>query len=393
MVSPRLISRSVSRIGLCAAGAFLTSVGLAVPAIVEAQTYTFSSLYSFQGTSGEYPLGGVVVDSKGNLYGTTSEGGAHGNGTVFKVTAAGKETVLHSFKGGTSDGAFPEAGVIRDSAGNLYGTTTLGGAAHYGTVFKVTANGQETVLHSFGQTTDDGRYPSASLIFDSKGDLLGTTQQGGNAGLGTIFKVDGNGKETILHNFAGNPNDGQYPVQSMIKDSNGNLYGATELGGAVNDGTVFKLDPLGNETVLFSFVGGASGSNPFGGVVIDSAGNLYGAVDYGGNGIGLIFELDTSGNEIVLYAFSGSDGEFPSSNLIRDSHGNLFGTTEFGGSIGAGAAFELSSDGAETVLHSFGGLDGSDLLTPLVSDAAGSLYGTTTEGGMNGQGTVFKLSQ
>ena len=393
MANPQLISGSCSRTSLRAAGALLASFVLAVPAIVEAQTYTFSSLYSFQGTSGEYPLSGVVVDSKGNLYGTTSEGGVYGNGTVFKVTATGKETVLHSFKGGVSDGEFPEAGLIWDSAGNLYGTTTLGGAAGYGTVFKVTAKGEETVLHSFGKSKDDGRYPSASLTFDSKGDLYGTTQQGGSAGFGTIFKVDGTGKETIVHNFAGNPHDGQYPVQSMIRDSKGNFYGATELGGTVNDGTIFKLDSLGNETVLFSFVGGSGGSNPFGGVVIDSAGNLYGGVPYGGNGIGLIFELDTSANETVLYTFSGSDGSYPSSNLIRDSHGNLFGTTEFGGALGAGVAFEVSRSGTETVLHNFGGSDGSDILTPLVIDTTGNLYGTTTEGGANGQGTVFKLSQ
>ncbi len=392
MASHRPICASFSRTYLCAASILLASLVLAVPPFVAAQTYTFSSLYSFQGANGEYPLGGLVVDSKGNLYGTTSEGGAHGSGTVFKMTAAGKETVLHSFKGGTTDGLFPEAGLVRDSAGNLYGTTTLGGADGYGIVFKVTASGEESVLHSFGQTSDDGRYPSANLTLDSKGDLYGTTQQGGTSGFGTIFKVDGNGKETIVHNFAGNPSDGQYPVQNMIRDAKGNFYGATELGGVVNDGIVFKLDASGNETVLFSFVGGSGGNYPFGGVVLDAIGNLYGGTAYGGNGVGLIFELDTSVNETVLYTFGGSGGSYPSSNLIRDSHGNLFGTTEFGGSGGAGVAFEVSS-GVETVLHNFGGTDGADLLTPLVSDAAGNLYGTTTQGGTNGQGTVFKLSR
>lgn len=350
----------------------------------------FTLLYSFEGTSGEYPLAGLVLDSSGNVYGTTTEGGTHGLGTVFKVSESGGETVLHSFKGGHADGSFSIAALVRDSAGNLYGTTVDGGEFGYGTVFKLEETGDETLLYSFGKTAKDGRYPSAGLLLDAKGNLYGTTQEGGAFGFGTIFKVAGD-SEIVLHNFAGNPTDGQYPVQGLIEDAAGNLYGATELGGKFNDGTIFKLDTTGHETVIFSLTGGPGGNYPFGGVVRDSAGNIYCTAAYGSNQIGVIFKVSPSGKETVLHTFEGSDGSYPSSGLIRDSKGTLYGTTEFGGSIGSGVAYSLTATGTFTVLHNFAGSDGGDLLTPLVLDSAGNLYGTTTEGGVHGEGTVFKI--
>lgn len=352
---------------------------------------TFTLLYSFTGATGAYPLAGLVVDSSGNLYGTTSEGGAYGEGTVFKVPAGGSEIVLHSFKGGFSDGQFPIASLVRDAQGTLYGTTTRGGLYGYGTVFKVEENGDEALLYSFGKSGSDGRYPSAGLVFGLDGDLYGTTQEGGASGFGTIFKLTTGGKETVVHDFAGNPSDGQYPVQGLVADENGNFYGATELGGDFNDGAVFKLDGEGDETVLLHLPGGRRGAYPFGGVVVDPAGNVYCTTAYGGNGIGLVFMLDPSGAETVLYTFSGPDGSFPSAGLIRDAKGHLYGTTEFGGADGAGVVFAVSNTGKEVVLHSFDGTDGADLFSSLVSDAAGNLYGTATEGGANGKGTVFKL--
>ncbi len=366
-------------------------------ALVAAQTppaATFAVLHSFKGTGGEYPLSAVIMDASGNLYGTTSEGGLHGNGTVYKVTPSGEEVVLHSFKGGRSDGAFPIASLVRDNTGNLYGTTTDGGAAGFGTVFKVAEDGAETVLHSFGESADDGRYPSAGLVRDSAGNLYGTTEDGGALGFGTIFKVTESGEETVLHSFAGNPTDGQYPIANLTRDANGNLYGTTELGGSANDGTVFKLDAAGSETLLFNFEGGSTGANPFGGVIRDSSGNLYGAATYGAHGVGLVFKLSPLGVETVLHKFTGgTDGAYPSAGVIRDSSGNLFGTAEFGGDFGAGVVFEVSSSGTFSTVHSFSGSDGADILTGLLLDSAGNLYGTATEGGANGQGTVFKLSK
>ena len=370
----------------------LAIVGLLVlvPAIAVAQKFTL--LHSFHGESGEYPLAGVIADSGGNVYGTTSEGGTHGLGTVFKVSASGEESVIHSFKGGRSDGNFPIAGLVRDQAGNLYGTTTLGGAANYGTVFKVDEDGEETLIHSFGRAKDDGKYPSAGLLLDSEGNLYGTTQEGGTYGFGTVFKVDADGNETVLRSFAGNPRDGQYPVAGLVEDTEGNLYGTTEIGGIFNDGIVFRLAKDGKETVIFNFAGGAGGNYLLGGVVRDSAGNFYGATTYGSNTVGLVFKLDPIGREKVLFTFDGNDGAFPSAGVIRGPKGTLYGTTEFGGKFGAGVIFSLSPSGVEQILHDFDGSDGADLLTGLFRDNAGNLYGTATEGGAYGQGTVFKLT-
>jgi uncharacterized repeat protein (TIGR03803 family) len=373
----------------------LVAFAVALVPVAEAQAKpagTFTLLYSFTGTTGAYPLAGLVLDSKGSVYGTTSEGGAYGEGTVFKVSASGTETVLHSFKGGFSDGQFPIASLVRDAAGTLYGTTTRGGLYGYGTVFKVAENGEENLLHNFGKTASDGRYPSAGLVFGLDGDLYGTTQEGGASGFGTIFKLTTNGDESVIHTFAGNPSDGQYPVQGLVIDAAGNFYGATELGGTFNDGTVFKLDAEGNETVLLGLPGGRKGAYPYGGVIVDSAGNVYSTTAYGGNGIGLVFVLEPSGTETVLYTFSGPDGSFPSAGLIRDSKGHLYGTTEFGGADGAGVVFAVNNAGKEVVLHSFNATDGADLFSSLVSDAAGNLYGTATEGGADNKGTVFKLT-
>jgi uncharacterized repeat protein (TIGR03803 family) len=370
----------------------LAMIGLLLLFATTADAQEFKLLYSFHGDSGAYPLAGVIVDSQRNIYGTTSEGGAHGMGTVFKVDATGEETVLHSFKGAPSDGNFPIAGLVRDQSGNLYGTTTRGGSSNYGTVFKVAADGEEQVLYSFGHTKEDGRYPSAGLLLDCEGNLYGTTQEGGTRNFGTVFKIDSDGNETVLHNFAGNPTDGQYPVAGLIRDDEGNFYGTAEIGGTFNDGVVFKLAKNGKETVIFSFAGGAGGNYMLGGVVRDSAGNLFGTATYGSNEFGLVFELDSIGKETVLFTFNGNDGAFPSAGVIRAPNGTLYGTTEFGGKFNSGIIFSLNSSGVEKILHSFDGSDGPDLFTALFRDDSGDLYGTATEGGAYGQGTVFKLT-
>jgi uncharacterized repeat protein (TIGR03803 family) len=193
------------------------------------------------GVDGGYPFTGVIRDPAGNLYGTAEFGGTSGAGVVYKVDTASQETVLYSFTGGV-DGGYPEyAGVIRDSAGNLYGTTSSGGTSGTGVVYKVDTKGQETVLHSFTGSTD-GSQPEAGVVRDSAGNLYGTTVYGGTSGAGVVYKVDKGGHETVLHSFTGGA-DGAYPWAGVIRDSAGNLYGTTSSGGTKNSGEVFEVKP------------------------------------------------------------------------------------------------------------------------------------------------------
>src|ERR1039457_6417121 len=357
-------------------------------------------LYGFTGgADGSNPSAGVIRDSAGNLYGTTRYGGAGGAGVVYKLDPAGNETVLYSFTGG-ADGSNPFAGVIRDSAGNLYGTTDGGGSANAGVVYRLDAAGNETVLYSFMYGADGG-YPWAGVIRDSAGNLYGTTTVGGTANAGVVYKLDPAGNETVLHSFTGGA-DGGFPIAGVIRDSAGNFYGTTDDGGGpANAGVVYKLNPTGNETVLHTFTGGADGGEPYAGVIRDSAGNLYGTTRYGGiaysySGVG--DKLDPAGNETVRYSFpSPADGSYPSpGGVIRDSAGNLYGTTELGGQAGAGVVYRLDPSGNETVLYTFtGGADGSEPVAGVIRDSAGNLYGTTQRGGATGgfavSGVVYKL--
>jgi uncharacterized repeat protein (TIGR03803 family) len=314
---------------------------------------------------GSEPWGALVRDQAGNLYGTTSNGGAFNFGMVFKVTPTGQETVLYSFSG-PPDGATPFAGLIRDSAGNLYGTTSaggsgtcnIGGLVGCGTVFMVSASGTETVLYSFAGGTD-GLRPMASLLRDPAGNLYGTTTQGGAAhcsdfsvsGCGTVFMLSKTGIETVLHSFAGYPDDGEGPWADLIFGAKGVLYGTTMMGGAYGDGTVFKVKVANHkETVMYSFSGGSTdGANPAGGLTRDAAGNFYGITQAGGgavcagSGCGTIFMLDKNGKETVLCSFAvGNDASVPAGDLVRDSGGNLYGTTSNGGTSGGpGTVYKL----------------------------------------------------
>jgi len=254
---------------------------------VETVLHTFTG-----GADGGYPYAGLIRDSAGNLYGTTSGGGTAGSGVVFKLDPEGQETVLYSFTGGT-DGGDPVVGVTRDPAGNLYGTTRLGGASGWGVVFEVNTAGQEMVLYSFTGGADGGR-PWAVPVRDSAGNLYGTTLHGGASGAGVVFKVDTAGQETVLYNFCSLANcaDGLGPSAAVIRDPAGNLYGTTEIGGASGAGVVFQLNTAGQETVLYSFTGGADGGQPFAGVVRDAAGNLYGTTYGGGEeNSGVVFKI------------------------------------------------------------------------------------------------------
>jgi uncharacterized repeat protein (TIGR03803 family) len=233
--------------------------------------------------------------------------------------------------------------LVRDSAGNLYGTTLQGGASDVGTVFKLDPAGTETVLHSFGANVDDAYYPfGGSLILDSAGNLYGTTWY--NSQSGTVYKLAPDATETILHSFTTGSGDGELPYGTLVRDATGNIYGVTTYGGAFGFGTVFKLDANNTETVLYSFSGsGGDGAIPGGGLVRNRAGNLYGTTNSGGSSyLGTVFKLDSNGTETILHNFSGRDGRLPELGLVRDSKGNLYGTAQYGGAYGGGVVFKIA---------------------------------------------------
>jgi len=361
----------------------------------QAQT-NFKLLHTFGVVPGDgIAPGGGLIRAGGSLYGTTYGGGSYG-GTVFKVDSKGKETILYNFRSG-SDGIGPFAGVVRDTAGNLYGTTSEGGANGFGSVFEVSATGEETVLYSF-QGGSDGANPYAPLVRDSYGNLYGTTSISPPNPSGTVFKVDSSGQETVLYRFLGPP-DGFDPSAGLLRDSLGNFYSTTPLGGAASFGIVYKVSAAGKETVLHNFTGGlADGAYSYSSL-LRVAGNLYGTAEFGGTyGVGVVFKLDPHGNETLLYSFLGGpvDGAYPNSGLLRDAAGNFYGTTEIGGLYGWGTVFKLDPTGKETVLHNFtGGADGSIPIGGVVRDSLGNLYGVTQEGGYGspiGAGTVYELT-
>jgi uncharacterized repeat protein (TIGR03803 family) len=380
-------------------------------------------LYSFCAQSncvdGAYPASGLVLDQKGNLFGTTYSGGAYGDnggGVVFKLTPQGKRTVLYSFcaMNNCTDGVTPMAGLVLDQKGNLYGTTYFGGTHGLGVVFKLTQEGKETVLHSFcaRDNCTDGQGPLASPVFDQKRNLYGTTWSGGAYGYGTVFKVTPQGKETVVYSFCARGNriceDGARPL-GLVFDYKGNLYGTAAGGGTHDSGVVFKLTPEGKETVLYSFceqTDCTDGSRPDGAPVFDHTGNLYGTADGGTQGYGVVFKLTPEGNETVLYSFCEqtdcTDGREPTDGVVFDHNGNLYGTTYAGRTyddckgFGCGVVFKLTPKGKETVLYSFCAqnncADGVGTRTRVLFDQKGNLYGTTIDGGVYGSGVVFKLT-
>ena len=368
-------------------------------------------LHSFSGgTDGSYPVAAMVTDPSGNLYGTTRYGGANGEGTVFELTNSNgvwNETILYSFAGG-NDGASPAASVVFDPAGNLYGTTRLGGPNGAGTVFKLARiNGgwQESVLYSFTGGNDGGS-PQAALTIVGNA-LVGTTAQGGASANGTVFglrQVNGQWHQEVLYSFAGGSSDGAYPYSTLILDKAGNIYGTTGSGGPNQAGSVFELSLSGGtwkEKVLYFFTGNLDGGSVNAGVIFDKAGNLYGMTTSGGKyNSGTVFELTSSNGswtESVLYNFTGgNDGGFPSDAPVMDNNGSLFGTTFNGGLDGYGTVFQLSpSAGAwtETVLYSFtGGNDGAFPQASALLTKTG-LVSTATEGGTNFTGVVFSATR
>ena len=383
---------------------------LTVTATSRAQAQSYSVVYSFQcgPDDGVGPSGDLIADSAGNLYGTTEAGGSSGDGTVFEVSSTGTETVLYSFAGSSADGARPFGSLVRDAAGNLYGTTISGGRYGLGIVFEISVTNVETVLHDFTGRKDEG-YPGKNLLLDSNGNLYGTTQ--GLGADGTVFKLTPTGQITELHTFTGFPGDGENPMAGVIPGSASNLYGTTFGGGADgNLGTVFKVSKNLTETVVHSFSGGSDGQGPAGDLVQDAAGNLYGTTSGGGGapqnpcdgvgieGCGTVFKLAPDGQESVLYSFTGgTDGGVPDSGLLIDPKGNLYGTASAGGSSSCGflcgVVFEVTATGREKLLHTFSGYpnDGAMPYGGLLR-LGNYLYGTTAGGGTYQCGTVYRIT-
>lgn len=392
----------------------LFTVFVALTTIASAQQLTV--LHTFNSTDGQFPNGGLVHASDGNLYGTTSSGGAHGFGTVFKITPSGKFTSIYNFAGGVNDGAYPMSSVIRDSAGNIYGTTQSGGPADNlgGVVFKITSSGSESVLYTFTGGADGGN-PEADLIRDNSGNLYGTTAGGGDTncngspftGCGVVFKLDPAGNETVLHTFEGG-SDGATPWGGLVMDSSGNLYGTTASAGRYNAGQIFKINRSGRKTAVHDFDPGLNmdGSTPRTGLTFAAGGILYGVAANGGDlstswcstlGCGTVFKVDTHNVVTTIHSFEGppSDGDVPSGPVARDAAGNLYGVTADGGeNFDAGVVYKLDPSGNETILHNFTqGNDGWEPSGRLYVNSSGTVFGAASlSSGPDGYGVIFKIT-
>jgi uncharacterized repeat protein (TIGR03803 family) len=426
-----LMQRNKSSIGSIATLAILSLTVVASSTSVAAQRETVLHGFENNGTDAASPVGPLIFDNAGNLYGTSQAGGTHNAGAVFefmpKAGGGWSEQVLYSFDSlsGGADGVAPFGGLVRDAAGHLYGTTYDGGAYNGGTVFELAQkNGSwtERVLHSFRTSGPDGEWPIEGLTLDAKGNLYGVTTAGGStrtgncdpAGCGTVFELtpgaNGIWTEKILHSFSDSENggDGGGPFSVPIFDAAGNLYGTTSVGGTYGAGTVFELTPTESgewaEKILYSFGSYVNdGTNPYAGVTLDAAGNLYGTAHQGGDTVehlwGIVFELTPAAGgtwtETVLHNFeSGTDGAYPLGALVLDAAGNLYGTTNAGGIAGEGTAFELTpADGnwIETILADFGNTNGANPQSGLTFGQQGNLYGTTMRGGAGKVGVLFAI--
>jgi uncharacterized repeat protein (TIGR03803 family) len=420
-------------IGLrCVSAIALVTLFVAAAVAAGAQTQTFTVLHAFTASPDGAIPNPIIRDAQGNLYGTTKYGGltscGEGScGTVFKIDSAGHESVLYSFEGG-SNGTNPVAGLVRDAAGNLYGTTQgngfIGGQS---VIFKVNPKGQQTVLY----LADNSKASSldSPLTLDAHGNLYGMSPYGGHVncnkgtGCGTLFKITPHGKFTVLHAFT--EKEGIQPEGGVVLDAKGNIYGTAIHGGKLECdfpgwgqprgtgcGTIFKLDHSGTLTVLHKFTGPEDGSYPLG-LTIDSVGNLYGIAESGGdvikktnyaNGLGTIFKVDTSGNFSVLFTFTPHTtlNAVYASHLMRDSKGNLYGLQQYNNCAkGGGCLFRIDTKGKYADLYDFEGLgEGGDGFLPMgaVFGSDGDVYGSMFIGGVdepdctNGCGTVFHLA-
>jgi uncharacterized repeat protein (TIGR03803 family) len=411
-----------NRNGIGRLGLWTTIMALAISvwlivAVTDVQAQAFSVLHDFTGgADGQYPFSGVTVGGPGVLYGTTSEGGMHDNGVVFKLAQGRLGWVLYplyEFPGG-SGGFNPLGPVTVGPNGALYGTTEFGGSGSgTGTVFELRppATGckaficywSETVLHSFNG--NDGAFPFyGALIFDQAGNIYGATEVGGAHDDGTVFELTPSGggwTESVLHSFNDNGIDGYEPWYGVIFDPAGNLYGTTSLGGTSGGsggGTVFELSPSGGtwtESILYDFP--QEGSVDPSALIMDQSGNLYGATYNGGTEFnGTVFELTPSEGSWVFSTLYTFDNTCSPGSVTMDTAGNLYGACLLGGRYDSGSVFKLTNSGGSwtlTNLHTFtGGSDGAFPYGAVALDASGNLYGTTDGGGTYGDGVVWEVT-
>jgi uncharacterized repeat protein (TIGR03803 family) len=396
--------------------ALLISSTVAFVAVAAWAATTTKLIYSFAGGGdGEYTDTELVRDSAGNLYGTSVQGGTYGGGTVFQVTPGGVHSVLYNFTGG-ADGGEPYKGVTLDAQGNLFGTAVTGGGGSCeggcGVVFKLTNSGgvwTQTVIHTFNGS--DGSGPGSPVAIDKFGNVYGTTPTGGSFGMGVVYGISPNGTGGwnfhVIHTFTGGTDGGGGSASRLLLDGKGNIYGVCTIGGANGFGNVYELVPIQGKwqlKVLYSFKDQPDGALPYGGVVFDKFGNLYGTTYYAGaNDLGTVYRL-TRGNgtwtESVLYSFKGgTDGDSPISSLVADAAGNFYGTTSSGGaaSCGCGVIFKMTHDSTgnwtESVVYRFPGAPGAGFAyNGMIRDSAGNFYGTTVHGGTGNDGAVYQFT-
>jgi uncharacterized repeat protein (TIGR03803 family) len=377
------------------AAIFMLVLAVTIPS---AQAQTFTALHQFNGgligglSDGANPEGALLRDAAGNLFGTTFAGGI-GEGVAFKLDSTGRETILFTFNDFVS-GGFPASPLIQDQVGNLYGIAD-GGPGGAGVVFRLSQQGEETLLFEFqGGSGPQPKVPSGWILMDKTGNIFGTTLAGGRgnclfgSGCGTVFRLDPAGALRVLHNFNGGPGGGE-PLGPLVQDAAGNLYGVAQQGGdlscpefpQVGCGTVFKLAKNGAFTVLHTFKGGADGAAPQPGLLLDPAGNLFGTAGRGGNSEnGTVFKISSNGTYTILHRFTGKDGTNPNGGLVSDSAGSLYGTTQIGGRNALGTVFRLDPAGRLKVLHDFTGGD----------DGASPLAGVILDAAGNLYGTAVK---
>jgi uncharacterized repeat protein (TIGR03803 family) len=369
--------------------ALLAALGaLALPRAAAAPALT--TLYTFtNGTDGASPKAALTLGADGNFYGTSS-GNVADAGSIFRITPAGAFTSLMSF--GSNGGGGPQGPMLQGPDGTFYGTTFYTGGS--GSIFTITPAGSFSTFYQFGATQGDGRYPADSIARDAAGNLYGITTGGGGGPYGTVYKVTAGGNESLFHVFT-NGADGSYPYGGLHWGSDGNLYGTTSDGGNMYaGGTLFRVTPAGDFTTLYSFGTGSDASNPLGGVVQGGDGNLYGTSAAGGaHSSGAVFKVTPAGVETVLYSFTGgADGFGPQPGLLLAGDGNFYGVTEYAAAPASGTVFRITPSGTLTTLYSFtGGADGN-MPNALTDGGDGFVYGTTFSGGSANQyGTVFKL--
>jgi uncharacterized repeat protein (TIGR03803 family) len=355
--------------------------------------YTFSSTVSSTNADGTFPSAALLVGSDGALYGTAFQGGAAGYGTVFRITPSGNFTALAQFDG--PNGRGPSTPLIRGQDGGLYGTTQNGGSNNVGTVFRITTNGVLTRLHSFAGGLD-GSYPLGGLVQAADGFLYGTTESGGTNNYGTVFKLTTNGVMSRLFSF-GNTN-GAYPRAALLPlaDGNGNFFGTTHAGGTRGAGTIFKFSPQG--ALIFSFpFSYTNGFQPDGALLLARDGNFWGTTRAGGpgngtNGYGSVYQMTLAGAITPVAFFNNVNGSAPECSLIQAKDGNFYGTTLFG------SVFKMTPNGIITPLVSF---VASNNIYPwglfpqegLVEGLDGNLYGVTQQGGTGAShGTIYRIN-